>query len=211
MRGYWQRSQNSDFDFSEASWFQEIAQIKYEPEMNKNIRFGSAIVSHIRDNLKFVWGFKAMIKRILASAGLLFAVSGLSLSGAHAGVAGAVSAVDIGQTGASIIKVHSARQVHDKLHRKGYYKVRYVDRFYGRYEKPVYKFRACRRGIKYKILVDWYGDIIKRKDIGDCSYRRHRHYGDDGYRRYKHGSHPHKHKHRRYDNEGSSYHRGYKD
>lgn len=150
-----------------------------------------------------------MIKRILASAGILLAVSGISVSGANAGTAGVASAIDTGKSGVQVINVHSSRQVHDKLHRKGYYRVRYIDRFYGRNDRPVYKFKACRRGIKYKILVDWYGDIVKRKDVGDCRHRRWKRYGDDGYRRYHRDRHHHKH--RKYNDEGSSYYRGYKD
>ncbi len=68
------------------------------------------------------------------------------------------------------IKVHSSEEVHDKLHRYGYSRVIYVDRYNDYDHRPIYKFQACKNRKKYSIKVNWYGEILKRRIIGECTY-----------------------------------------
>ena len=75
-----------------------------------------------------------------------------------------------GAEGAMVQRVHSLDEAEDTLHRRGYYDVR-VER-----ASLPYSFNACKRGVRYHIHVNWYGDLVQVDEIGSC--------GGDGYRRY---------------------------
>jgi hypothetical protein len=49
-----------------------------------------------------------------------------------------------------------------------------------------YSFNACKRGVRYHIHVNWYGDLVQVDELGSCGgddrYYRGRSY-DDEYRR----------------------------
>lgn len=74
---------------------------------------------------------------------------------------------------AAVIKVHSARRVHDMLHNYGYDRVRLVRQRADYDGNPIYVFRACDGRKRYKIKVNWYGEVIKKHRAGWC-FRRDR-------------------------------------
>jgi hypothetical protein len=71
--------------------------------------------------------------------------------------------------GAPRADAHSLYEAEDTLYGLGYYDVR-VER-----ASLPYSFNACKRGIRYHIHVNWYGDLVQVDEIGTC--------GEDGYRR----------------------------
>ena len=75
--------------------------------------------------------------------------------------------------GASTAHAHSLYEAKDTLYGLGYYDVRV-----GRASLP-YSFNACKRGVRYHIHVNWYGDLVQVDELGAC--------GDDGYRSYDEG------------------------
>src|SRR5262249_60633834 len=82
--------------------------------------------------------------------------------------------------GASTAQAHSFYEAKDSLYGLGYYDVR-VER-----ASLPYSFNACKRGVRYHIHVNWYGDLVQVDPIGPCGgngygdYGRRRYY-DDGY------------------------------
>ena len=83
-------------------------------------------------------------------------------------------------------RVHSVYEAEETLYRRGYYDVR-VER-----TSVPYSFNACKRGIRYHIHVDYYGDLVQLDALGPCDrddyrpyYDRRRYYDrsyDDRYR-----------------------------
>ncbi len=57
----------------------------------------------------------------------------------------------------------SLREIKDLLRQRGYHKIRYEDR-----QLPRYKLLACRRGAEFNIVVNRWGDILRRKRSGWC-------------------------------------------
>jgi hypothetical protein len=124
------------------------------------------------------------------------AVSGLAIILLTVGRA---DAVGIGVTkfpsdeGAMVQRVHSLDEAEDTLHRRGYYDVR-VER-----ASLPYSFNACKRGVRYHIHVNYYGDLVQVDEVGQCRhsynegayysrrpyYDRHRDYYYDRYRDYR--------------------------
>jgi hypothetical protein len=82
--------------------------------------------------------------------------------------------------GASTAHAHSLYEAEDTLYGLGYYDVR-VER-----ASLPYSFNACKRGVRYHIHVNWYGDLVQVDELGSCGgddrYYRGRSY-DDEYRR----------------------------
>jgi hypothetical protein len=102
---------------------------------------------------------------------VLCAALGLSLLGASAANAGDVrAAVFTDQLHPLLHKVHSLHQAEHKLRRLGYYAID-VER-----ASLPYSFQACKRGVRYHIHVDYYGDLVQVDELGRC-----RDYGDDDY------------------------------
>jgi hypothetical protein len=101
----------------------------------------------------------------------LFVASGLAmmlLGAARADAAGVGIAAPPGDAGAMLQRVHSVYEAEQTLYRRGYYDVRLE-----RASLP-YSFTACKRGIRYHIHVDYYGDLVEVDEVGAC--RRY----DDG-------------------------------
>jgi hypothetical protein len=80
-------------------------------------------------------------------------------------------------TGALVQRVHSVYEAEETLHRRGYYDVR-VER-----TSLPYSFNACKRGVRYHIHVDYYGDLVQLDALGPCDrddyppdYDRRRYY-----------------------------------
>src|ERR1700704_4944154 len=72
------------------------------------------------------------------------------------------------EAGVMLQRVHSVYDAEQTLYRRGYYDVRLE-----RASLP-YSFTACKRGIRYHIHVDYYGDLVEVDEVGAC--RRY----DDG-------------------------------
>jgi hypothetical protein len=75
---------------------------------------------------------------------------------------------------------HSVYEAEETLQRRGYYDVRLE-----RASLP-YSFNACKRGVRYHIHVNYYGDLVQVDPIGECDgngygYYGRRRYYDDGY------------------------------
>ena len=110
---------------------------------------------------------------------VLCAALGLSLLGAPAANAADIrAAIFTDQSHTLLHKVHSLHQAEHKLHRLGYYDIA-VER-----ASLPYSFHACKRGVRYHIHVDYYGDLVQVDELGRCrefndddySYRRPPHY-----------------------------------
>jgi len=77
-------------------------------------------------------------------------------------------------------RVHSVYEAEDALRRRGYYDVRLE-----RASLP-YSFNACKRGVRYHIHVDYYGDLVQVDPIGNCREADYGYYGRRPYyRRYR--------------------------
>ena len=83
-------------------------------------------------------------------------------------------------SGTMLSRVHSVDEAEDSLHRRGYYDVRLE-----RSNLP-YSFNACKRGTRYHIHVNYYGDLVQVDPIGRCGANGYGYYDrrpnyDDGY------------------------------
>lgn len=94
------------------------------------------------------------------------AAAGL-LAGATAAGAMTLSKDTAGNVSGMIQKVHSVYEARDKLERHGYYNVQTE-----RATIP-YSFIACKRGVRYHIHINYYGDLEQVDPVGAC-----RSYGD---------------------------------
>jgi hypothetical protein len=74
------------------------------------------------------------------------------------------------QPGTLIHKVHSLHQAKHTLRDLGYYDIE-VER-----ASLPYSFRACKRGVRFHIHVNYYGDLVQVDELGRC-----REYGDEDY------------------------------
>jgi hypothetical protein len=79
--------------------------------------------------------------------------------------------------GTLVQRVHSVYEAEETLYRRGYRDVRLE-----RASLP-YSFNACKRGIRYHIHVDYYGDLVQVDPIGECAGNDYDYYG----RRHEHG------------------------
>jgi hypothetical protein len=76
-------------------------------------------------------------------------------------------------------RVHSVYEAEETLNRRGFYDIRLE-----RANLP-YSFNACKRGVRYHIHVNYYGDLVQVDPLGRCDgdgYDRRRDY-DYGYDR----------------------------
>jgi hypothetical protein len=85
-----------------------------------------------------------------------------------------------GNGGTLVSRVHSVDEAEDSLHRRGYYDVRLE-----RSNLP-YSFNACKRGTRYHIHVNYYGDLVQVDPMGRCGANGYGYYDrrpsyDDGY------------------------------
>lgn len=75
--------------------------------------------------------------------------------------------------GASAANAHSLDEAADTLYGLGYYDVR-IER-----ATLPYSFNACKRGVRYHIHVNWYGDLVQVDELGACRDEGYRGNGDD--------------------------------
>lgn len=96
-------------------------------------------------------------------------------SGAHAaGVGNMAMGLGDHKPGSLVLQVHSLREAKQRLYGLGYYDV-HVER-----TSLPYSFTACKRGARYHIHVDYYGDLVQVDEAGAC--RRYDDDYDDDYR-----------------------------
>ena len=117
----------------------------------------------------------------------VFAASGLALmllAAARADAAGVGLTKTPSDESAMLQRVHSVDEAEHTLHRRGYYDVRLE-----RASLP-YSFNACKRGIRYHIHVNYFGDLVQVDEVGPCrryddglTYSRRPYY--DRYRDYR--------------------------
>lgn len=69
---------------------------------------------------------------------------------------------------ASAAKAHSLGEAEDTLYGLGYYEVR-IER-----ATLPYSFNACKRGVRYHIHINWYGDLVQVDEVGSCGDERYR-------------------------------------
>ena len=94
------------------------------------------------------------------------------LCGASGAGAASFSLSDpVTRSGTLVQRVHSVYEAEDALRRRGYYDVRLE-----RASLP-YSFNACKRGVRYHIHVDYYGDLIQVDPIGYCGEPDYGYYG----------------------------------
>ena len=108
------------------------------------------------------------MRRVLCAAVVLCL---LGVSGANAVT---VRTAQFDKPNMLLHKVHSLGQAKHTLRDLGYYNID-VER-----ASLPYSFHACKRGLRYHIHVNYYGDLVQVDELGRC-----REYGDDdnyGYR-----------------------------
>ena len=66
------------------------------------------------------------------------------------------------QASESVHAVHSVYEAKDTLYRRGYYDVQLE-----RSSLP-YSFNACKRGVRYHIHMNYYGDLVEVEAVGRC-------------------------------------------
>ena len=94
-------------------------------------------------------------------------------SGANA-VPSHLAEFDNQRPGTLIHKVHSLYEAKHSLRDLGYYDIE-VER-----ASLPYSFHACKRGVRYHIHVNYYGDLVQVDELGQCGDYGN---GDYGYRR----------------------------
>ena len=119
------------------------------------------------------------MRRILCTAGSLIVLLAGATGASAAGVAGMARGVPDHRTDTLIQKVHSLYEAKQKLYGLGYYDVR-VER-----ASLPYSFTACKRGARYHIHVDYYGDLVQVDEVGRCREYDNG-YDDYGYRNRRH-------------------------
>jgi hypothetical protein len=105
---------------------------------------------------------------------VICAASGLAIMflGASGADAAGVGAVNFSRDSSAILhRVHSVYEAEETLYRRGYYNVRLE-----RASLP-YSFNACKRGTRYHIHVDYYGELVQVDEVGSCG----RGYGGSAY------------------------------
>ena len=100
------------------------------------------------------------------------------------GVAVGLTALTLGTSAAH---AHSLGAARETLYSRGYYDVR-VER-----ASLPYSFNACKRGVRYHIHMNWYGDLVQVDPFGQCNGYGNRPRYDDG------GSYDNRYRYRRDD------------
>ena len=128
----------------------------------------------------------AMYQTSLSAAGAL----ALLLTGAVGASAGGVATMAKGLkgdgAGTIVHQVHSLYEAKHKLADRGYYDIR-IER-----ASLPYSFNACKRGVRFHIHVNFYGDFVQVDEVGPCrryeyysGYYGYRSYAERPYRRYR--------------------------
>jgi hypothetical protein len=70
--------------------------------------------------------------------------------------------IAMGGAGSLLQKVHSVHEAREKLDRLGYYNI-HTER-----ASVPYSFIACKRGVRYHIHINYYGDFEQVDPVGAC-------------------------------------------
>lgn len=110
----------------------------------------------------------------------------LLLTGATGASAGIASVPRASGPGTIIHQVHSLYEAKRSLRDLGYYNIQ-VER-----ASLPYSFVACKRGARFHIHVNYYGDLVQVDEVGPCreygygsGYYNSRPYSENRYRRYR--------------------------
>jgi hypothetical protein len=122
--------------------------------------------------------------RLVACSGTVLVIA---LCASTAGAAGLSVPNPVEKSGTMVLRLHSVDEAEDSLHRRGYYDVRLE-----RSNLP-YSFNACKRGTRYHIHVNYYGDLVQVDPVGPCGANGYGHYDrrpnyDDEYNERSRGS-----------------------
>ena len=88
-----------------------------------------------------------------------------------AGITAAISLLAVAPASA-----HTPHKVRHMLQDRGYYRIQFTDRVL-----PTFQVNACRRGMRFHLHVNYYGEVTRYDRIGWCKHRRH---SRQFYRRY---------------------------
>jgi hypothetical protein len=122
---------------------------------------------------------------ITSTLALLLASTSSTLAAGPAGIAKSIAAT---QPDSIVERAHSVYEAQHKLHDLGYYAIQIQ-----RASEP-YSFIACKRGQRFHIHIDYYGDLVQVDDAGSCenygyNYEPRQGYDNDyrtsGYSRYR--------------------------
>jgi hypothetical protein len=127
---------------------------------------------------------------IASTLALLLASASTAFAAGPAGIAKSIAAT---QPDSIVERAHSVYEAKHKLRYLGYYAIQIE-----RASEP-YSFIACKRGQRFHIHVDYYGDLVQVDDAGSCENygyndgsryyeprrRYHGGYRTSGYNRYR--------------------------
>ncbi len=109
------------------------------------------------------------ISPLTIASGLALLLASVS-SVQAAGVSGTAKGIAGTQQNSIVVRVHSFYEAKHKLRDLGYYAIQ-TERSY-----PPYSFVACKRGQRYHIHIDYYGDLVQVDEAGACHDYRARSY-----------------------------------
>ena len=121
---------------------------------------------------------------IATGLGMILALSSTSNAASFSAPAKSVAGADASSL---ITKVHSLDEAQDTLSNRGFYDIR-VER-----ATVPYSFNACKRGTRYHIHVNYYGQLEQVDEVGQCGgtsnlddedYRPRHHYRNPNSNRY---------------------------
>ena len=97
-------------------------------------------------------------KGVFAATGLMI----MTLAAGRAEAAGVRLAKPPSEERATVQRVHSLDEAEEALYRRGFYDIR------GERASLPYSFNACKRGVRYHIHVNYYGDLVQVDEVGPC-------------------------------------------
>lgn len=103
-----------------------------------------------------------MQKQFLTSAASLVLLAVVSTGAEAGGVSGAATGSSLQNSKSIVTQAHSFQSARYKLGRLGYYSIQ-TER-----STPPYSFVACKRGQRYHIHVDYFGDLTQVDGAGNC-------------------------------------------
>ena len=109
------------------------------------------------------------ISPLTIASGLALLLASVS-SVQAAGAGGTAKGIASTQQNSIVVRVHSFYEAKHKLRDLGYYAIQ-TER-----STPPYSFVACKRGQRYHIHIDYYGDLVQVDEAGACHDYRARYY-----------------------------------
>ncbi len=109
-----------------------------------------------------------MLKKAFFTFAIVATVALGSISVANASPSGSFGQSLINQTKSPIIHVHNYYSKIDILRDRGFRRIRSRGS-----SGDTHYFKACRKGLRYHIAVNYYGEITSCVEVGHCGFRRH--------------------------------------